>query len=187
MWRPWEDVQAEAEPVDSESGDSSGDEDIAAPAEKTRRPTLDNTFQQAIFDVYNKAVRDGSSRPITDVCETLQLASSVVHKVLRRGQPVTPRKRGPKKQFVRVDGFDQDRIKNIVYDNYRNRKVPTVQELYDEVKENLPEFPYSRATFYRLLRKMNFRFKKIARKKVAKFTARIRDLQARYVAKIQEY
>lgn len=103
----------------------------------------------------------------------------------------TPEKKGPTRPehtIAYVDDFDRHVIKNKITDFYiREKKVPTVSKLLPIIRSKI-NFPWSGRTLNRLLRRMNYKWKKSqSKRKVLVERADVVVWRHRYLRKIEEF
>jgi len=155
FWRPWEDgvrnISAST-PVTPSVVDENQEN---VPPKTLRRGSLSVQFQQAIIDLYQYNVAQGSPRPVQDVSRALKLHHSNVRRVLARGAR-EPKKRGPRPRTSQTDTFQIDVIRRIIEQKY-STEVPPLDSLLHDVKNTIPGSNLNRRNLNTLLRKMGLR------------------------------
>ena len=98
-----------------------------------------------------------------------------VHKILTQGRelpegaeyetPVLPRYSGDRQAVLNVDSFDRAAIRKKICFLQSKKKYITLANLFPELKAN-GIFKGSRSSLHRLLRIMNYRFRKVVNKRI---------------------
>jgi transposase len=129
--------------------------------------TLKSGERQLIRNVYNSVKEQNPNITVKNIAKTVAKNTGIgvasVFRVLRdfkeNGKSVTPSKNRKKsKAFEKVDDFTKTAIRRKVHDFYFRNEIPTINKVLKSVNEDcdLPDF--TRTTFYRILKSLNFNF-----------------------------
>lgn len=190
MWRPWE--------VD----------DVPVPCDISNTTTspigrgkpVRKQAAHIVLNVY-KYFKEGDGKcdsPLARTVASTGVPRSTVKRIINLdintyGTP-TKKKKDEKKtvhEFHKVDGFMLDIIRRTVYEFYKNQTAPTIDKIYTAVREKTKntqyKFPYEKTTLLKILKSMNFKFKKQNRRTPAMEAERIQIWRADYLNKIKHY
>lgn len=180
FWRPWEisSLPASGGPENlgqlSSLPSTSSGLDPRQPKRRSwqRGKTLSSSAQQIVLNVMaackaKKQTR--SSLVITNVIEQTAFLCGIsrrtVHNIANRsedndGRVSSPGRKRARKSLPKIDGCDLHLIRKRMHDHFKANSIVTLNILHAELKDDLPSFPYSRVTLWRILKQEGFKFKK---------------------------
>ena len=87
--------------------------------------------------------------------------------------------------------FEKKLIREIIYNFYKNKTAPTIDALYEKLKEISTgahnEFLYCRITLHHLLKKLGFKYQKADNRKVLLEIPKIVAWRWEYLQQIEKY
>ena len=109
----------------------------------------------------------------------------VVNEFDKYNQIVSPKKRNTPNPFPKVDRFDLDAIRRIVYYFYKANESPTLKKIHAAVKSQL-NFPYGRENLRQILIKIGFRYRKRGRERIFYERGDIVSWREKYLRRIKQ-
>lgn len=98
-----------------------------------------------------------------------------------------PKAKGNKKQkFEKVDDFDREALKKLVYGFYSQKAIPTLGMILFRAKKEL-NFSYSESTLQRLLKELGFKYKKYERRLFILDSPRLKIWRFEYLELLDKY
>lgn len=151
--------------------------------------------KETVLNIFSKRQQecpaDSKTRIVDFTAEAAGICSASVFNILREhnAQDVKPPKTYTRTRSV-LDNIDDDMrniIRRIVHSFFYKNEVPTVDKILIKVNEdeNLPNL--KRTTLWKLLKEMNFSFKKRARNSFLKEKCEIVTWRRRYLRQIKEF
>lgn len=182
FWRPFEDKE-NVNPVSSFSE--------CFPEFKNK--DLHVQCQRVILNIYECLKKENAEsldkNIIKRISELTKLSVSTIYRVIKEGTVIdhsVKRKRIGQK-FREISDGDRDVIRRIVYNLYKESKVPTLEMIQEKLKD-YPDYKYNcLATLRGVLIDCGFRYKKIDNRMVIMESQRIVALRQEYLRKIKEY
>lgn len=187
FWRPFEDsvVPSTSENIATQDPDETSFEfknkDLHA---QSQRIVL-NIFQCLKAEHYSET----DNNIIKRICDLTKLSYSTVYRVISAGDVVdhSIKRKKDNQKFKQIDDTSKDVIRRIVYNIYRENKVPTLEIIRDKLRD-YPEYQYrSLETLRNILIDCGFKHKKINNRMFIMESQRIVSLRQEYLRKIKEY
>lgn len=143
-----------------------------------------------IYECLKKETPENSERRIIiRISELTKITVSSVYRVIKMGDVVdhdVKRKKAQQK-LKKIDNSDRDVIRRIVYNFYKENKVPTLEKIQEKLKD-YDNYEYQcLATLRAVLMDCGFKYKKIDGRMVIMESHRIVVLRQEYLRKIKEY
>lgn len=109
-----------------------------------------------------------------------------LYKIQREG-PVSPKKNGRKVKSIdeQMDDFDRGVVRRIINKMYTDKTWPTVKSVYERVTQET-NFRGSQSAFYKLLRRMGYRYNKRSDRKFLKERPDIVAKRHQYLSMIKQ-
>ena len=184
LWRPFDVSDNETDNVEADS--------MAEPTDFFNKDLHVQT-QRVILNIYTclKSESRGASQNeiLKRICELTKLARTTIYTVIRAGDIIdhsVKRKRANQK-LKKVDEGDKEVIRRVVYQFYKENKVPTLEMIKDKLRD-YPDYKYkSLDTLRNILLDCGFKYKKLNKRMVIMESPRIVAWRQEYLRKIKEY
>lgn len=186
FWRPFDTSDGESE---SENPKTNA---VAEPLE-FRNKDLHIQTQRIILNIYTclkSENHEASENEIVKrICELTKVPRSTVYKVIKVGDIIDhslKRKRSDQK-LKKIDNTSKEVIRRVVYQFYKDSKVPTLEMIRDKLSD-YQDYEYkSLDTLRNILLNCGFKYKKLDKRMVIMESHRIVAHRQEYLRKIQEY
>lgn len=149
--------------------------------------------QRIILNIY-KCLKsenpENSDRRLTNrISELTKITVSSIYRVIKLGDVVNHdmKRKQAHQKLKKIDNFDKEVIRRIVYNFYKENKVPTLEMIQEKLKD-YDNYDYKcLATLRATLMDCGFKYKKIDNRMVIMESHRIVELRQKYLRKIKEY
>lgn len=184
LWRPFDDCDKETDNVEADL--------MAEPLEFVNKDLHVQT-QRIILNIYTclkNELRGASQNEILKrICELTKLGRTAIYTVIKTGDTIDhslKRKRANQK-LNKLDNGDKEFIRRLVYQSYKENKVPTLEMIHDKLRD-YPDYKYkSLDTLRNILLECGFKYKKLDKRMVIMESPRIVAWRQEYLRKIKEY
>ncbi|XP_072400288.1 uncharacterized protein [Diabrotica undecimpunctata] len=157
---------------DTDSADELANTPLTLPKKRSKKGHLSVDVKEIIVNVYKHELRENPALILSAVekrvADKVGVSDSSVFKVIREYKTthtlVAPKKCTTRKgKLESVDDFDKVAIRRVVHQFFFRNEIPTIDRVLQQVNDdpNLPDF--KRTTFYKLLKKLQFKFEKRGR------------------------
>ncbi|XP_072381874.1 uncharacterized protein [Diabrotica undecimpunctata] len=157
---------------DTNSADELANIPLTPPKKRSKKGHLSVDVKEIIVNVYKHELQENPALILSAVekrvADKVGVSDSSVFKVIREYKTthtlVVPKKCTTRKgKLESVDDFDKVAIRRIVHQFFFRNEIPTIDRVLQQVNDdpNLPDF--KRTTFYKLLKKLQFKFEKRGR------------------------
>lgn len=128
------------------------------------------TCKTIILNCYHFFSNSDVDDPITQTCDATKVGRRTLYRIRSNGPNSPKSRRNFRVKGERVDSFTVDLIRRTVYKCYEMRVAPTVDMIYEKLKD---EIPYHRTSLYWILRKIGFRYCRTSGRNVIMESARL--------------
>lgn len=148
--------------------------------------------QRTILNIYSclKSECDSTDWQIVKrICELTKLSCSTVDRVIKSGEMVdhTIKRKRIGQKLKNVDLGTKENIRRIVYEFYKENRVPTLEMIRTKLTE-FPTYNYKSLDSLRnILMKIGFSYKKLDKSMIIMESARIVQLRQDYLRHIKQY
>ena len=149
--------------------------------------------QTVIYIRYNCFRNESQYGAIKKTAEATKVDRKTVTKIANDGpkSPKSPKMpKNTRVAFDKVDGFTKDLIRRTEYEFYDQKRAPTVQMIFQKVKEKTEgtdhAFPYELTSLKKLLKMIGFHFCKSNNRTVLMEIPRIAARRYEYLRKIRK-
>lgn len=181
FWRPWDTSDNEEDSKDMTQPEFAH-KDFHVQAQRI----ILNIFSCLLAESHENF---SENKILQRICKLTKLSRTTIRRVIKIGDVVDhsiKRKRVGEK-FKKIDIGTKEDIRRIVYDFYKNNKVPTLAMIQDKLQE-FPDFGYhSLDTLRNILLDCGFTYKKLDKRMVIMESPRLVRHRQDYLRKINEY
>lgn len=181
------------------SDTESADENVQplSPARKRiKKNHIDIRTKEILVNTYKHELQENPALALTDiqqkVADKLGVCSKTVFNVIKEYktthtlvEPKTNQNR--KKSIDTIDDFDKTAIRRKVHQYFFRNEIPTIDKVLRDVNDDVDLPNFKRTTFYKLLKKINFKFQKRGRNSLLVDKNEIVLWRRDYLQKIRQY
>ena len=146
--------------------------------------------QTVIYNCYNYFLHQSQYSAIKKTAEATKVDRKTVTKIANDGPKSPKMPKNNRVAFDKVDGFTKDLIRRTVHEFYDQKRTPTVQMIFQKVKEKTEgtdhAFPYELTSLKKLLKMIGFHFCKTNNSTVLMEIPRIAARRYKYLRKIRK-
>ncbi|KAJ8916253.1 hypothetical protein NQ315_016393 [Exocentrus adspersus] len=181
---------------DTESADETKQLTIASrPKKRLKLNHLDVETKESIVNIYMSEFHENLTTPLVEikkrVAAKVGVSVKTVFRVVKEYNTTqtlsAPKTRERKRTFDYVNEFEGETIRRTVHQYFFKNETPTIEKILKNVNDN-PELPnFKKTTFYKLLKKLNFKFQHHGRNSMLSDKDEIRVWRREYLEKVKQY